>query len=98
MTSNQVAYWSMIENRRSNLAREQEQNRANLANEDLKTISLGEEARHNVVTEQETHDNNVARNILNGIDIGTSFLTNVQGNAVKLLSSKAFGGLITGGK
>lgn len=44
MTTNQVAYWTLVESKRSNLAREEETHRSNIANET-------ETHRHNVATE-----------------------------------------------
>lgn len=61
MTANQIAYQNLLETSRSNLARETETNRANLAQEALKLQDLQEQARHNIVYEHETNRANVAR-------------------------------------
>lgn len=39
MTSNQIAYWTLEETKRANLAKERENNRTNLANEEIKRQS-----------------------------------------------------------
>lgn len=51
MTQNQINYQNYVELKRSNLAREQETNRANLSNEDIKRGELAEQGRHNLVSE-----------------------------------------------
>lgn len=53
MTTNQLAYWTLQETKRSNLARETETNRHNVA-------SLAETSRHNITGESETKRHNVA--------------------------------------
>lgn len=53
MTSNQIAYWSLEETKRSNKVNEKETQRANKARE-------GETNRHNLVTEAETNRHNLA--------------------------------------
>lgn len=65
MTANQIAYQNMLENVRSNQAREQEQNRTNVANEDLRLQELREAQRHNVTTETETNRSNLAKELEN---------------------------------
>lgn len=47
MTSNQIAYWSLVENSRANQTRENETRRTNLENERIKWFSNWESARHN---------------------------------------------------
>lgn len=54
MTQNQIAYWSMREGERSNLAREKEEHRSNVAREK-------ELLRSNLAREQETNRSNMAR-------------------------------------
>lgn len=65
MTRNQIAYWEMMENRRSNLAKERETNRSNLANErETNRSNLAREAetmRNNLVVSAETNRANLAR-------------------------------------
>lgn len=63
MTANQIAYQNMLENVRSNQAREQEQNRTNVANEDLRLQELREAQRHNTTTESETNRSNLAKEL-----------------------------------
>lgn len=46
MTTNQINYWRLVEDKRANEAKERETNRSNLANEK-------ETYRHNVITEKE---------------------------------------------
>lgn len=69
-TVNAINYLKLQEDRRSNLAREAETNRSNLANEQLGRDTLRETGRHNVETESlgrdqlaETNRANVAREI-----------------------------------
>nr|AVX53773.1 putative ORF1 [Marmot picobirnavirus] len=65
MTNNQIQYWALQENRRSNKARELETTRSNLAregetyrhnvvSENIDLGNLNEAIRHNQVTERET--------------------------------------------
>lgn len=61
VTLNQIKYQELLETNRSNVARETETNRANLAGEALRERELAETNRHNVVTEQETYRSNLAR-------------------------------------
>lgn len=72
MTANQINYWKLQEDKRSNRAKETETNRSNLANEGLTrqrdantlylgTINAAENQRHNLATETETNRSNVAK-------------------------------------
>lgn len=54
MTRNQLAYWELVEKKRSNAAVEKETNRSNIARE-------VETNRHNLATEQETYRSNTVR-------------------------------------
>lgn len=65
MTANQIAYQNMLENVRSNKVREQEQNRTNVANEELRLQELREAQRHNTTTESETNRSNLAKEMEN---------------------------------
>lgn len=71
MTANQINYWKLQEDRRSNLAKETEANRHNIVTEGetsrhnvaTEQVSLGnlqETSRHNTATEQETVRHNTA--------------------------------------
>lgn len=67
MTANQIAYWNLQENKRSNLANEQirrdtvsETRRSNVINEGLKHFQNLEQHRSNVAREDETHRSNRA--------------------------------------
>jgi hypothetical protein len=62
MTTNQIAYWRLQEDKRanaareaetyrSNVAREGETNRSNLVNEEVKVATQAENVRHNQMTE-----------------------------------------------
>lgn len=69
-TVNAINYLKLQEDKRSNLAREAETNRSNLANEQLGRDTLKETGRHNVETERlgrdqlvETNRANVAREV-----------------------------------
>lgn len=63
MTQNQIAYQSLLEQKRSNLAREIETNRSNLANEvETHRANFAKEVetnRSNVARETETHRSNL---------------------------------------
>lgn len=59
MTQNQIAYWNLQETKRSNAAREQETNRSNLMQEQLKLGSLEETQRSNRAKETETNRANL---------------------------------------
>lgn len=72
MTANQINYWKLQEDKRSNAAKEWETHRSNTTNEELtrrrdeNTLYLGEanlaeSKRHNLVGEQETNRSNLAR-------------------------------------
>lgn len=72
MTKNQIEYWNLQENKRANLARELETNRANRAREgidssyyqgqlQLRSQELGETRRSNLSREAELYRSNVAR-------------------------------------
>lgn len=59
MTSNEVAYWQVQEQKRSNLMNEslkdfanKETRRSNMANENIKKDTLSESQRHNQTTER----------------------------------------------
>lgn len=51
MTQNQIAYWSLVETKRSNQAREYETARHNRAQEQISWANISELARHNRKTE-----------------------------------------------
>lgn len=57
MTRNQISYWTLEENKRSNRVNEAETQRSNKAREK-------ETNRHNLATEEETHRHNVATELL----------------------------------
>lgn len=59
MTANQIAYWTMQEQKRSNLADETERNRANVAKE-------VETNRSNLANEVERNRSNLANEALTG--------------------------------
>lgn len=72
MTKNQIEYWRYKEEQRSNLAKEKEQNRTNVANEELTRnrdanvyylgqLNAQENQRHNLAVEGETARSNLAR-------------------------------------
>lgn len=72
MTKNQIEYWRYKEEQRSNLAKEKEQNRTNVANEELTRqrdsnvyylgqVNAQENQRHNRAVESETARSNLAR-------------------------------------
>lgn len=63
MTANQIAYQRVLEETRSNKAKEEEAKRANLAIEALRRAELEEAQRHNLVAESETSRSNLAREI-----------------------------------
>ena len=71
MTQNQINYWNLKETQRSNLARETETNRHNVASEKFGYDTLGETKRHNVASEnidlsklnETTRHNKVSENI-----------------------------------
>lgn len=52
MTSNQIAYWSLLESTRHNKAGESETKRHNIQTEDVANRTLEETARHNSVNER----------------------------------------------
>lgn len=51
MTQNQIAYWQNVEMHRANLARERENTRTNVANEEIKRFANFENQRHNIAME-----------------------------------------------
>lgn len=71
MTRNQIEYWKLQEDKRSNQARETETHRANFVNEGLTRTGLAETGRHNRATEGEQHRTNVANELLKQQSVNT---------------------------
>nr|AVX53604.1 putative ORF1 [Marmot picobirnavirus] len=72
MTEMLVKYWTLMENKRSNLAKEQEQHRSNITNEDIQRdrialgyAELGERQRSNLANEKEYQRSNLANEEIN---------------------------------
>lgn len=61
MTANQIAYQRYVEEQRANIARENEERRSNMSNEQIKTAELVERQRSNIANETETSRSNKAR-------------------------------------
>lgn len=78
MTSNQIAYQNYLETVRANQAREQEQNRTNVANEGIKSDTLSENVRHNKVGE--------AQKSVDQIISGTTAIGKALGGLGKIVS------------
>lgn len=78
MTYNQIMYQNYVENRRSNLAKEQETGRSNLAQEGLKLQELTEVNRHNLATEQESGRHNIATEQNEATKAQNSYLLGVK--------------------
>lgn len=73
MTGNQIAYWNLEEQKRSNRAKETETNRTNLVNEGIKSDTLAETKRSNLIQEgikRDDVDSQIKRrSVQNGVDI-----------------------------
>lgn len=65
MTANQIAYQRVLEEIRSNKAREEETRRANMALEAIRQAELSEAQRHNRESEAEMQRSNLARELEN---------------------------------
>lgn len=63
MTANLINYWRHTEDRRHNLASEQETYRHNTEVEAYNRAALAESSRHNLAVETEAHRSNVAREL-----------------------------------
>lgn len=89
MTSNQVSYWNLIEQQRSNREREKETNRSNLIKEGethrSNVAKERENERSNQVKEMETARHNRTQEELGYLELPTKYIGSV-GKAFKLFS------------
>lgn len=92
MTANQIAYWKLqeekrsnladeLEAKRSNIARERETHRSNVTQESHQKSVLGETARSNRARERETKRHNVVSEFTNFLGTGQK----VGSDLVKLI-------------
>lgn len=88
-TVNAINYLRFKEDQRSNLAKEAETNRANLANESLGRDTLTETKRSNLVKEFETNRSNLAKEgETHRANIAKETETNRHNTATELIDSK----------